>query len=262
MLRTFFRQYRQWERTSQLALAMALGLLLLALAVAAWGPADLRPPAWFGACGLLVAAQAVVMWSNRGMVTAYTRAQRLYLAEDFAGACDVLEGLEAAGKADARSLALLGNAYRQRAMLDESERALRQALTLNEDFYFSLYGFGRTLIIQSRYAEAGAAIERALAQGGPPVIHLDAAEAYFRLGDYDSASRLIDAGLTAKAEAYRRLMGQYLRHRMGRGAAPDAELVAEGLLYWVAQAERYHMTDYGRLLANDILAMQANSEEA
>lgn len=262
MLGQFFRQYRRWESVSQIALGLALGLLLLVLVVAAWGPAALRSFALIGAFGLLVVAQAVVMWANRGMVTAFTRAQRLYLAEDFAGVCDLLEALRAAGKADSRALTLLGNTYRQRALLDESEIVLREALALNEDFYFPLYGFGRTLLIQGRYAEAAAAIDRAFAQGGPPIICLDVGEAYYRLGKFEEAQRLIETGLTHASESNRRLMGEYLLYRMGQQDAPEPALIVAGLPYWAAQAERYYFAAYGQLLAEDVRAMQELSEEA
>ena len=202
------------------------------------------------------------MWANRGMVTTYTQAQRLYLAEDFAGACALLESLRETGKADSQALTLLGNAYRQRAMLDDSETRLREALTLQPDFHFSLYGFGRTLLIQGRYAEAAQAIEKALVLGALPVVRLDAGEARYRLGHFEEAIRLLEAGIAPELEAYRRLMGHYLLYRMGQVVAPDAALVAAGLPYWQAQAERYRFTAYGRDLMEDIRAMQALNEEA
>ncbi len=257
-----WKRFRQWDAPSQIALGLALLLLLLALNVAAWGPAALRPFALVGAFGCLVVGQGVVMWANRDMVTTYTRAQRLYMAEDFAGACALLEDMRTRGRADVRVLTLLGNAYRQRAMLDESAAVLQEALSLQPDFHFPLYGFGRTLLIQGSYAEAAAQIEQALAQGGPPVIQLDAGEAYFRLGRFEDARQRIEAGLTHTSEAYRVLMARYLLYRMDQGAVPDAALLASALPYWSAQAERYAFTAYGQALTEDIRAMQAFSEEA
>jgi tetratricopeptide (TPR) repeat protein len=258
----FWAQFRQWENPAKIGFGLALLLLILGFALLAWGPESLRQAALIGVFGLVVVSQAIIMWANRGMVTPYTRAQRLYLAEDFAGACALLEQRRSDGKADARSLTLLGNAYRQRGMLDESELILREALALQADFHFPLYGFGRTLLIKGFYPEAAQAIEAALERGAPPLVKLDAAEAYYRQGRYDEAIRLLEAGLPLAAEPYRQLMGRYLLHRMQRGDAPDAALLAAGLPYWQAQADRFAFTAYGQVLFEDIRAMQALYEEA
>lgn len=260
--RLFWREFRNWDRASQMAFGIALLLLILAAVTLAVGPETVSQPALIGFVGLVIAAQAIFMWANRGMVTAYTQAQRLYLAGDFEAACALLENGRAAGKANFRALTLLGNAYRQRSLLDESETVLREALALQPDHHFSLYGFGRTLLIQGRYAEAAQVFQQALAVGAPPVAQLDAADACYRNGQLDEARRLVEAILPAALEPHQHLLRQFLLYRLAAIQAPEPAIVSAGLVYWQAQVERYRQTPYGRALADDVRMMQAIVEEA
>lgn len=182
MAARWWRQLLDWERPARLAFLLALLLLALAALALAFGPDELRGPGLVGFFGLVIVAQVIFMWANRGMVMPYTRAQRLYMAEDFEGACALLEKSRQAGKADVRALTLLGNAYRQRNLLHESETVLREALALGPNHYFPLYGFGRTLLVQGRYAEATELFRQALDAGAPDPIRVDAAEAFYRQG--------------------------------------------------------------------------------
>ena len=123
----------------------------------AFGPPDLRRPALIGFFGLVVIiAQVIFMWANRNMVMPYTRAQRLYLAEDFEAACHLLEELRArrwqgrCACADACSAMPIGSAICYRKAKPFYARRWR----LQPNHYFSRYGFGRTLLVQGRYAEA------------------------------------------------------------------------------------------------------------
>src|SRR5262245_39829111 len=113
--------FRGWDKPSQIGLITALVLLLITLFIGTFGPLDLKQPARIGAVGLIIVIQVIIMWTNRGMVTPYTQAQRAYLAENFEAARDVLEAVRLAGKADARDLTLLGNTYRQLGQLEASE---------------------------------------------------------------------------------------------------------------------------------------------
>ena len=257
----FWQHAREWERPAQIAFGSALLLLAITIAVLVWGPGHLRQPALIGVFGLVVIGQMVVMWANRGMVTPYTRAQRLYLAEDFEGASDLLEPLRAAGKADTRALTLLGNIYRQRGLLAKSEEVLTEALALQPDHYFPLYGFGRTLLVQGRYPEAAQILEQALTAGAPGVVQMDIGEAYYRSGQSEKASEQIAAVLGEVTEPHRQLMGMILLFQMKRGAAPSASQVANGFAYWQAQAKRYAQTPYGHALSEDVRVMQTMMEE-
>ena len=257
----FWRQFLAWDRPSRVAFLIALSLLTLVALSLAFGPDHLRRPALIGAFGLLVVAQAIFMWANRHMVMPYTRAQRLYLAEDFEAACHLLESVRQAGKADVRALTLLGNAYRQRNMLYESETVLREALAIQPNHYFSLYGFGRTLLVQGRYAEATDVLRQALDSGDSAAITFDAGEAYYRHGAQESAQDLVEAALQEGVEPHRQLMGQFLLYRMGAGSAPESAVIEAGIGYWQAQAERYQQTPYGQALFDDVRLMQRIVEE-
>lgn len=258
----FLSQFLQWERPSQIAFALVLLLLPIVLIGIIFGPFELRTPALAGLFGLIVVGQLIFMWANRGMITVYSKAQRLYLDEDFEAACALLEDWRATGKADMRGLTLLGNTYRQRGLLDESEAVLLEALNISPNHHYPLYGFGRTLLIQGRYTEAAEKIEQALAAGAPVVVHLDAAEARYRSGEMAAASQLAAAALPGLTEPHRRLMGHYLLYRTGGGQAPQPALIADGVDYWRTHAERYAHTPYGQALADDVRMMVNMAQEA
>ncbi|MBZ0299236.1 MAG: tetratricopeptide repeat protein [Anaerolineae bacterium] len=261
LTRTLWSQFQRWERPSKIAFGLAAVLLVLVLLALIFGPFEARQPVLIGLVGLVIITQVIFMWANRRMTTPYAQAQQCYLDGDFEGACSLLEELRAAGKADVRALTLLGNAYRQQAQLERSEAILLEALNIRPNHHFPLYGFGRTLLIQGRYDEAANAIEQALASGAPPVVQVDAGEAYYRGGQQAEALRLLKAALDQVTEPHRQLMGQYLRYRMGGGPRPDPALVAVGLAYWQAHAQRYQDTAYGQALAEDVRAMQRILEE-
>jgi tetratricopeptide (TPR) repeat protein len=258
---SFWRQVRSWERPAQWALALAFGLLGLDILAIIAGPTNWRQPALIGLFGLVVMIQLIFMWANRGMLTTFGKAQRHYLNEDFAEACHLLETERAVGRANARSLTLLGNAYRQRGLLSESEAALREALALQPNAYFPLYGFGRTLLIQGQYAEAAQALEAAWQQGAPAAVRVDAAEAYYRSGDASQAQAHLEAVMPAVTEPQRVLMGRYLLYRLTPAAAPMPAEIEAGLPYWQAHAERFRHTPYGQSLAEDVQVLQTLIKE-
>ena len=259
---TFFRQFRAWERPAQIAFFIAVILLFLAGGVVAFGGQNLRTPSVIGFGGLVIAIQIIILWANRGMVTPYTQAQRFYLVEDFASARDLLEEVRQRGKADWRSLTLLGNTYRQMGDLEPSEAVLLEALNNAPNHHFSLYGFGRTLLVQGRYAEAVDVLNRALDAGAPSIVRLDVGEALYRVGRPLEAVEQLGMVPLASDEPQRALMLAYLRYRLGSGERPDTALLHDGLPYWEAAAQRYHQTPYGQTLTGDVQAMRAFLEEA
>ncbi len=252
---------RTWDRTSRAALILAILLLIIDILFIIFGPFESRLPAMIGLFGLVIAIQIIAMWANRGMVTPFTKAQRYYLDEDFEAACEILEKLREAGKADVRALTLLGNAHRQLGNLDQSETVLREALMLQPNHHFPLYGFGRTLLVQGNYTEAAETIRQALTVGAPPIVQLDAGEALYRAGETEEARQMLQAALPSSQEPHRRLMAEYLLYRLGEGSVPALALLEQGLPYWEANAERYDHTEYGQNLADDIRAMQAFMRE-
>lgn len=254
-------QFRLWDQRAQSGLLIALVLMVPTLITAATGPENIRMPAAIGFMGLVIVAQVIIMWANRGMVTDYTQAQRLYLDGDFAAARDLLESVRARNRerdrADFRVLTLLGNTYRQLGDLDRSVSVLSEALNIAPKHYFSLYGFGRTLLVQGRYQEAAETLEQALANGAAPAIQTDAGEAHFRTGDRERAlARLLGGQEAASSEPHRALMTAWLLYRLQAGEAPTADVVAAGLPYWQAQAELFAATPYGADLAADLSDLQ------
>ena len=251
-----YERFRAWDTTSQISFVSALVLLVIVFMIGNYGPENLHEPATIGTIGLVFTAQAIFMWANRGMVTPYTRAQRLYLKGDLEGARRLLEVEEATGKADIQTLTLLGNTYRQLGLLSESESILSEVVNNTPEHYFSLYGFGRTLLVQGHYAEAGDAIETALAQGASPVVAADAGEARYRQGAFEAAQELLQNALPhIQAEPHRTLMTAYLLSRMGSSEPPSNDLIESGLDYWQAQARLFQDTPYGQALIADIRAM-------
>jgi tetratricopeptide (TPR) repeat protein len=258
---SFIAQFRVWDRPAQIAFVVAVVLLVLAGIVVGFGGQNLRTPSVIGFVGLVIATQIIILWANRGMVTTYTQAQRHYLNEDFDAARDLLEALRANGKADFRALTLLGNTYRQMGDLSNSEDVLLEALHNAPNHHFPLYGFGRTLLVEGRYAEAVDALTQALDAGSPPIVLLDIGEALFRKGSpQEAVERLQSVPVTD--ESYRALMAAYLLHQLGVGDRPSANLIRAGLPYWDATVVRYHHTAYGQALSLDVETMRAYLEEA
>jgi cobalamin biosynthesis protein CobD/CbiB len=127
---------RTWDRPTRIAFGIGLILLIIAVIVALIAPPDTRLPILVGAGALLIVIEIAVLWGNRGMISAFTRAQRLYVDGDLEAARDLLEAVR--GKANARALTLLGNTYRQLGQLDESESVLSEAVYKAPDHYYPL----------------------------------------------------------------------------------------------------------------------------
>ncbi len=254
----FWRGLQRWERPARLALKLGLlafvPLLLLWLA----GPESLRRPALAGLCGLGLGLQMVFLWAWRGMLSDWTRAQRLYLDGDFEATCELLQARRAAGSADMRSLTLLGNALRMRAMLEQSETVLREAQAEAPRHAFPLTGLGRTLLAQGRYMEAADSFEAAIERGAPEVVVLDLGEALYHEGDVKAAVVQLQTGLDATRDPGRQLIATLLLQRAGASAEPHEKLLHEGLPWLEAQARRFGSTDYGRALQSLLPAAKAN----
>jgi tetratricopeptide (TPR) repeat protein len=248
------RLFLAWDRPTRIALALSLVLLAMAVAFAVFGPSNIRQPALIGAGGLFIITQAIIMWGNRNMVTPYTQAQRAFLTGDFETARQLLEAVRASGKADMRDLTLLGNTYRQLGELDASEDSLTEALRLRPNHHFPLYGFGRTLLVQGRYSEAIDVLVRALEAGAPPIIQVDLGHAYYRQGMWEEALVALKGVKPLVIDPYRAFMVDYLLYQLEQGELPA--LVADGLVYWRAESERFRQTPYGQALADDVRQLQ------
>ncbi len=245
------RDMALWDRPTRIAVALGAVLLIAALILLIAAPSEMRRIILVGVVALLIVIEISVLWGNRSMVSAFTRGQRLYLEGDFTAVRDLLESVHA--KADARALTLLGNTYRQLGQLSESESVLSEAVDKAPNHYFPLYGFGRTLLSEGRYAEAVVAIRSALDLNAPPVVRADLGEAYYRLRLPDEALAALQAAPTD--EPHRALMVGFLLYQLGAAEPPAPEVVRAGLPYWEAAAERFRHTPYGLALSRDVRAM-------
>ena len=251
-----FQQIREWDPSSQISLIMALVLLIPTALTAFAGPENLRQPATLGTVGLLIVAQVIVMWGNRGMVTPFTKAQRHFLNGEFEQARDILEALIEQGETDVQTLTLLGNTHRQMGQLDASEAILYEARNKYPDHYFPWYGFGRTLLMKGHYEDAAYAIEKSLQLGAQPIVGFDAGEAWYRQDNHEKAiDHLKNAQSYAQSEPHRRLMTAYLLYTLHTDDPPSDDMIRKGLPYWQAQAALFAQTPYGKALAEDISAI-------
>lgn len=263
VVRGILRRFREWDRPTQIALVMAALLFIIMLVLGAQLAEESRGYALVGIVGVLVVAQLIVMWGNRGMITSFTQAQRHYLDGDFAAARDALENATDIKPNDYKARTLLGNIYRQLGDLDKSEEFLTQALQIAPNHHFVLYGFGRTLLVKGQYAEAVKAIAQAVNGGAPDIVRVDFAEARYRMGAPHEAvvEALRSAQPVAKqailtGDVHQALMVQYLLYRVGEGQAPEGKLLQDGLVYWEATAARFAHTPYGAALAEDVRIMR------
>lgn len=255
------QQIRNWDRPSQIALGTALVLLLVTLVVLATVP-PLQTPALIGTVGLVIALQVIVLWGNRGLVTPYTKAQRHFIAGEFARARDMLKAhiaeQEAAGKLPGiDALVLLGNAYRNLGQLRESESVLRVALARKPDYHFALYGVGKIRLAMGDYAEATKHFEKALRNGAPPTVRFDLAHAVLRSGDLErTLSYWESAANDEQEDPHKQLFAQFVLHDVQGADVPSADLMETGLPFWEAEAERFSDTPYGEAIRGDVQAMR------
>jgi tetratricopeptide (TPR) repeat protein len=247
----FVRQFRTWDVASRVSFGIAFILFWVVLALLSFGPDVVRDYALAGVVGLLLAMQLIVLWGNRTMIMPYTKAQRHFMAGDFARARDVLEAeiehqRQIGKKVDSDTLTLLGNVYRQLGNLTKSQQLLRDALKIGPKSHFSHYGLGRTLLAQGDYIAAANHIEQAVDLGAPPVVIFDLGYVYAHLDEPEKAVTMLQKALQETDEAHRQLMATYLLHQFGAGDAPDHELIAAGLPYWHEEASRFSQTLYGQ----------------
>jgi tetratricopeptide (TPR) repeat protein len=195
------------------------------------------------------------------MQSPFMKAQRAYINGDFDTARQYLETLREQDNADIQALTLLGNTYRQLGLLNRSREVLSEALNIDPDHYFPLYGFGRTLLAEGHYAEAAQTIQSALDAGAPPAVAFDFGEAQYRAGQLDEAVQVLQAARPELRESYRILMTDYLLYRLDAGLPPAADLINAGLPYWQASAQRFQQTPYGAALAADVHALLSLLED-
>jgi len=257
LLRRIFNDLRHWDRPTQIAFGLAVVLLIIGVVLAVLAPQEQRMNVIIGVGGLLIVAEVAVLWGSRGMVTAYTQAQRLYLNGDLEQARELLESARATGKADMRVLTLLGSTYRQLGRLDESAAILYEALNKAPEHHFPLYNLGRTLLAQGKYAESANLIARALEAGAPAVVRFDLGEAFYWMGDSERAAEHLLKVQPTLSEPHRQLMAAWMLHRIKQSDPPDSRLIDTGILYWDAAADRFAETSYGQGVSEELRALKA-----
>lgn len=255
LARRIQRDFANWDRPTQVAFVLALLMGIGGVALTALAPQERRANIAIGVGALLLVAEIAVLWGGRGSVTAYTAAQRDYLAGRLESARALLEKARESGRADMRALTLLGATYRQFGSLDESEQVLYEALDKAPDHHYPLYNLGRTRLSMGRYTEAAALLERAIAAGAPTSAAFDLGEAYLLSGDTQRAMPLFAPD--AVQDVHRGSMASWWRwHYGGQAEAPDLDVLRAGMPYWTAAAERFAATPYGQAVQVNIDAIQ------
>lgn len=247
-----FKNFRLWERPSQIAFLMALILAAPALALSVAGDDSLRGYAVASLMASLFVAQLIFLWASRGMVSDYTRAQRHFLRGEFNHAQHILTDHLIKHPKDVQAMTLLGNTYRQLGDLDHSHAILLEAINIQPTNHFPLYGFGRTLLVAGQYEQALRIFQKSLKAGGHDITYLDMGECAYHLGDTTTARETLKIGLDrASADENRAWMAQALLNKMDNIPLPSLSDTSQA--YWTAQAHLFSHTPYGEAL-NKILA--------
>ena len=252
----------QQRRLVYAVLATGIGLSILTFVL----PQDQQLWAVLGLFGLFVVVQGVILWGMWQQRPALRKARQAFLRGDFQAAIQLLEDDRAAGRDDAISLTLLGNAYRQVGRLLDSESVLQDAVALEPSSPLATYGLGRTCLVQGNYAGAIQLIEKALERRAQPVILVELALAHYYAGNPAQAVAALDQARDLALEPHRKLMAIYLRWRCqmlmdpsgSDDSSPPAALIGAqaGLVAWEAEAARFAGSPYGTALAEDVARLR------
>ena len=252
-LASFWRDAQAWDRTVKTGVLTGLVLLLILLTLILGAPRDARPLLLVGVIGVVIVIQGLILWGNRHLVTAYTRAQRQFLAGDYELTRDTLLASVAESEQNGKrpsvdTLTLLGNTYRNLGLLRESEDILTTTLQRQPQNPFPLYGFGRTLLAAGRFAEAEAYFQRALDAGGPAGIVFDVALSQVLQDRLDAASQILRtiAQDTTQDAARRWIAQQLLPVEQQTDFSLSASEIQSGIMFWQKEAARFANTPYGQ----------------
>ncbi len=199
-------------------------------------------------------------------------AQQEFMQGKFQTAIDRLDSAlkdELTDEIRSAMLTLKGNTHRQLGQVEDSETALREAVRIQPEDHFPLYGLGRTLLVMGNYAEAEKYLTQALAQGAKKNIRAEHVLAQY-YGDWP-ASEVLEvarqAGKMLRIEPYRALLVNYILYQLyGTENLQNAhqQQVArdimrntqQGVAFWQAESERLSQTPYGQRLAEDVARMR------
>ena len=191
----------------------------------------------------LIAAQYAILFGGRSRQL--NAAQRAFLDGRF----DEVIRLTEAEPPTAKSLTLMGNAYRMNGDTVRSTQILRDAVQLAPSDPFPLYGLGRVLMAHGDYEEAARFMTLALDNGARKATRADLALALYLAQDEAAQNVARQAGRILRLEDYRALMLNYVLYKLEQ--QPDVALqviknTSDGLAFWHAEAERHQNSGYGQ----------------
>jgi len=263
LARDLTRRLPEWDASAKIALAIAILLLLLLLAVGFLGPSAIRLPARFGAFGLLVSIQLLLLWGNRRDASPYHQAQQHFIAGEYPAARALLESVPERGRASVDPLVLLGNTYRHLGQFELCRSALSRALELKPGHSLARYSIGKLELALGNYGTASDCFQGAIAAGAPDIVDFDLGQARYLAGDGDAAlTNLTQARAALAEEPAQLLLLQYYMHALHAGAWPDQQLIDENLKHWRDEADKYAETPYGRHLSAVVGRLDAEQERA
>ncbi len=237
------------KRASIAAAAAVTGLLVLALFFGGVFSNESRPVA--------KAASPDIPVVIRDTSAEIERLLAGFSTGDTAGFVKALEANVAANRYDVPSLTLLGLAYQQRqretgdpAFLDLSEKALRRAVSLQNQEPLALTGLATLSVARHRWNDALSFAKRALERNPDDASALAAkADALLNLGRYEQAFPILDrvAVLSPSAGSFARV--SYARELLGRPAeAVEAIELAFELNEGVPEHDAWARVQLGNLL--------------
>lgn len=241
------KQFRLWDKPTQVAFVMAIILAVPALILSVTGDETIRGYAVISLMASLFMAQLIFLWANRGLVNEYTRAQRHFLRGEFDEVIAILTAHLQNKPKDVQVMTLLGNAYRQLGNLQASHAVLLEAVNIQPMNYFPLYGFGRTLLVAGQFSDALAIFQKTLKAGGHAITYFDMGEAAYFGGDFEIAHEALTRGLAEKAGDENRVwLAQTLLSHLDN--TPRPTLPDDSRVYWTKQATLFENTPYGGAL--------------
>lgn len=252
---TFWRDAQAWDRTVKFGVVMSLALLFVLLTLTLFAPQEARPAFLIGIVGVVIMAQVLMLWGNRHLVTPYARAQQQFQDRDYEAARDTLlasvaESEQKGKRPSVDTLTLLGNTYRNLALLRESEDILTRALQRQPQNPFPLYGFGRTLLAAGRFADAEAYFKRALEAGGPEGMMFDVTLAQILQNSSEVAFPILrQVAQDTTQDVTRRWLAQRLLPLEQQAPivfSTDETLFGE--VFWQKEVERFASTPYGQTI--------------
>ena len=245
----FWRDMRRWEKSTQWAFGIAFVVLVVLLLIMVIGKERVPSTALIGLIGLATMLQAIAMWGNRHLVTAYTRAQSLFRDGDFEGCMMLLQQhiadqLNAQKPVQVQVYILLGNALRNIGDLAQSERILLKAVNAHPDDPFAMYGLGKTQLVQGRYEESYTSIKKSLSLGAPYVVNFDLG--YASDAAQINEPKILRDVLPELREPHRVMMATFLLYQQGMGEFPLATQIEAGLPFWEREVTLHAQTAYGQ----------------